>query len=75
MVLYGIAAALFAYCISLAVNSPLAAFATVAGYQFIVFVVRSLGLPLPLGLGAHFFLALPLRIPPGSHLRQNVRGQ
>lgn len=41
MVLYGIAAALFAYCISLAVGSPLAAFAAVAGYQFIVFVVRT----------------------------------
>jgi len=39
MILYGIAAALFAYCVSLMVASPLAAFAVVAGYQFIIFTV------------------------------------
>ncbi|KAF5332545.1 hypothetical protein D9611_005149 [Ephemerocybe angulata] len=39
MFLYGIAAALFAYCASLAVASPLAAFATVAGYQFVIFIL------------------------------------
>lgn len=39
MVLYGIAGALFAYCISLAVKSPLAAFAATAGYQIIYFLV------------------------------------
>ena len=40
LVLYGIAGALFSYCVSLMVASPLAAFATVAGYQFIMFIVR-----------------------------------
>jgi hypothetical protein len=39
LVLYGITATLFAYCASLFVASPLAAFATVAGYQVIMFVV------------------------------------
>ncbi len=39
MVLYGIVGALFSYCVSLAVTSPLAAFAAVAGYQVIMFVV------------------------------------
>ncbi|KAJ3561814.1 hypothetical protein NP233_g9967 [Leucocoprinus birnbaumii] len=38
MVLYGITGALFSYCVSLAVTSPLAAFAAVAGYQIIIFV-------------------------------------
>ncbi|KAF9444036.1 P-loop containing nucleoside triphosphate hydrolase protein [Macrolepiota fuliginosa MF-IS2] len=39
MVLYGITGALFSYCISLAVSSPLAAFAAVAGYQVVMFVL------------------------------------
>lgn len=39
MVLYGIAGTLFAYCASLVVVSPLAAFATVAGYQIVMFLV------------------------------------
>ncbi|KAF4612016.1 hypothetical protein D9613_004324 [Agrocybe pediades] len=39
MVIYGITAALFSYCISLMVSSPLAAFAAVAGYQFIMFIL------------------------------------
>ncbi|KIM38139.1 hypothetical protein M413DRAFT_420628 [Hebeloma cylindrosporum] len=39
LVLYGVSAALFAYCLSLMVSSPLAAFAIVAGYQFIIFVL------------------------------------
>ncbi|KAJ2917839.1 hypothetical protein MD484_g2550, partial [Candolleomyces efflorescens] len=51
MVLYGIAAALFAYCISLAVKSPLAAFATVAVYQFIVFALYLCGYLLVLTYG------------------------
>ncbi|KAI0042590.1 P-loop containing nucleoside triphosphate hydrolase protein [Auriscalpium vulgare] len=38
-VLYGIVGALFSYCISLATASPLAAFATAAGYQIINFVI------------------------------------
>ena len=38
-VLYGITATLFSYCLSLMAASPLAAFAIVAGYQFIMFVV------------------------------------
>ncbi|KAJ7508422.1 hypothetical protein B0H11DRAFT_2304369 [Mycena galericulata] len=43
MVLYGIAGTLFAYCVSLAVASPLAAFAAVAGYQFIMFLLYIAG--------------------------------
>lgn len=39
MVLYGIAGTLFAYCASLLVTSPLAAFAAVAGYQIVMFLV------------------------------------
>lgn len=43
MVLYGITGALFSYCVSLAVPSPLAAFAAVAGYQVIIFVLYLAG--------------------------------
>ncbi|KAJ7239752.1 hypothetical protein B0H12DRAFT_1204157 [Mycena haematopus] len=43
MVLYGIAGTLFAYCASLVVTSPLAAFAAVAGYQFIMFLLYIAG--------------------------------
>ncbi|TFK91173.1 P-loop containing nucleoside triphosphate hydrolase protein [Polyporus arcularius HHB13444] len=39
LVLYGIVGALFSYCVSLAVTSPLAAFAMSAGYQVIMFVL------------------------------------
>ncbi|KAF9045107.1 hypothetical protein BJ165DRAFT_1346335 [Panaeolus papilionaceus] len=39
LVLYGITGALFSYCVSLMVSSPLAAFATGAGYQFIIFIL------------------------------------
>ena len=39
LVLYGIVGALFSYCVSLVVTSPLAAFAMSAGYQVIMFVV------------------------------------
>ncbi|KAJ8084935.1 hypothetical protein PM082_003712 [Marasmius tenuissimus] len=39
MFLYGIAGTLFAYCASLVVSSPLAAFAAVAGYQVVIFVL------------------------------------
>jgi hypothetical protein len=39
IVLYGITGALFAYCVSLMVASPLAAFAAVAGYQIVMFIV------------------------------------
>ncbi|KAI0321250.1 hypothetical protein OF83DRAFT_1100473 [Amylostereum chailletii] len=39
LVLYGIAGALFAYCVSLATTSPLAAFAVAAAYQIIMFTV------------------------------------
>ncbi|KAF8808210.1 P-loop containing nucleoside triphosphate hydrolase protein [Phlegmacium glaucopus] len=38
-VLYGFAGALFSYCVSLIVPSPLAAFATAAGYQFLISVL------------------------------------
>ncbi|KAI0370085.1 P-loop containing nucleoside triphosphate hydrolase protein [Pilatotrama ljubarskyi] len=37
--LYGIVGALFSYCVSLVVASPLAAFALAAGYQVIMFVL------------------------------------
>ncbi|PPR02359.1 hypothetical protein CVT24_011703 [Panaeolus cyanescens] len=39
LVLYGITGALFSYCVSLMVSSPLAAFATGAGYQFVIFIL------------------------------------
>ncbi|KAF7302856.1 hypothetical protein MKEN_01247800 [Mycena kentingensis (nom. inval.)] len=39
MALYGIAGTLFAYCCSLVVKSPLAALATVAGSQFVIFLL------------------------------------
>ncbi|KAF8204239.1 hypothetical protein K438DRAFT_1757492 [Mycena galopus ATCC 62051] len=43
MVLYGIAGTLFAYCASLLVTSPLAAFAAVAGYQIAMFLLYIAG--------------------------------
>ena len=43
--LYGIVGALFSYCVSLAVASPLAAFAASAGYQVIMFIVSPLDTP------------------------------
>ncbi|KAJ7077598.1 hypothetical protein C8R43DRAFT_1178602, partial [Mycena crocata] len=43
MVLYGITGTLFAYCASLVVVSPLAAFATVAGYQIVMFLLYIAG--------------------------------
>ncbi|KAJ3534775.1 hypothetical protein NM688_g7082 [Phlebia brevispora] len=39
LVFYGIASALFSYCVSLVVSSPLAAFAASAGYQVVMFVL------------------------------------
>ncbi|KII94244.1 hypothetical protein PLICRDRAFT_132803 [Plicaturopsis crispa FD-325 SS-3] len=39
LVLYGIVGALFSYCVSLFTSSPLAAFATSAGYQIIMFLL------------------------------------
>ncbi|KAH9934058.1 P-loop containing nucleoside triphosphate hydrolase protein [Epithele typhae] len=39
LVLYGIVGALFSYCVSLIVASPLAAFALAAGYQVVMFVL------------------------------------
>ncbi|KAJ6479217.1 hypothetical protein C8R47DRAFT_1019314, partial [Mycena vitilis] len=43
MVLYGIAGTLFAYGASLVVSSPLAAFAAVAGYQIVMFLLYIAG--------------------------------
>ncbi|CAK5265997.1 unnamed protein product [Mycena citricolor] len=43
MVLYGVAGTLFSYCVSLLVASPLAAFATVAGYQIVMFLLYIAG--------------------------------
>jgi hypothetical protein len=42
MVLYGVAATLFAYCVSLVVDSPLAAFAATAGVEIVLFIVGTL---------------------------------
>ncbi|CCL98836.1 uncharacterized protein FIBRA_00841 [Fibroporia radiculosa] len=39
LVLYGIVGALFSYCVSLAVTSPLAAFAISAGYQVVMYIL------------------------------------
>ncbi|OBZ68485.1 ABC transporter A family member 2 [Grifola frondosa] len=39
LLLYGIVGALFSYCVSLIVTSPLAAFALSAGYQVIMFIL------------------------------------
>jgi ATP-binding cassette subfamily A (ABC1) protein 3 len=41
LVLYGFAGALFSYCVSLIVTSPLAAFAMAAGYQFLMSIVST----------------------------------
>ncbi|KIJ26323.1 hypothetical protein M422DRAFT_77023 [Sphaerobolus stellatus SS14] len=43
LVLYGWAAALFAYCVSLFTPSPLAAFAAMAGYQALFFILYLAG--------------------------------
>ncbi|KAF8634881.1 hypothetical protein AX15_000635 [Amanita polypyramis BW_CC] len=51
LVLYGIAGALFAYCATLIVSSPIAAFALVAGYQIIMFVLYLAGYLLVLTYG------------------------
>ncbi|KAG5653904.1 hypothetical protein H0H81_009496 [Sphagnurus paluster] len=51
MVLYGITGALFSYCVSVMVSSPLAAFAASAGYQFVIFVLYLSGYLLTLTYG------------------------
>ncbi|THU78042.1 P-loop containing nucleoside triphosphate hydrolase protein, partial [Dendrothele bispora CBS 962.96] len=43
LILYGVAGTLFAYFVSLFVSSPLAAFAAVAGYQVVMFVLYLAG--------------------------------
>ncbi|KDQ62888.1 hypothetical protein JAAARDRAFT_168184 [Jaapia argillacea MUCL 33604] len=43
LVLYGIVGALFAYCVSLIMASPLSSFAAIAGYQIIMFVLYLAG--------------------------------
>ncbi|KAI0756145.1 P-loop containing nucleoside triphosphate hydrolase protein [Daedaleopsis nitida] len=43
LVLYGIVGALFSYCVSLVVTSPLAAFAMAAGYQVVMFILYLAG--------------------------------
>lgn len=42
LVLYGIVAALLAYCVSLFAKTPLSAYVTVAGYQTISFIVSKM---------------------------------
>ncbi|KAG1886233.1 hypothetical protein F4604DRAFT_1675882 [Suillus subluteus] len=39
LVLYGIVGALFAYCVSLFMSSPLSSFAAVAGYQIVMYIM------------------------------------
>ncbi|KAG1813914.1 uncharacterized protein BJ212DRAFT_1274572 [Suillus subaureus] len=39
LVLYGIVGALFAYCVSLFMSSPLTSFAVVAGYQIVMYIM------------------------------------
>ena len=39
MILYGIVGALFSYCVALVFKTPLAAFAAVAAYQAVMFMV------------------------------------
>ena len=72
LVLYGIVGALFSYCVSLAVTSPLAAFALSAGYQVIMFVVcswpyRAYSLPFK-----RFYAVVPRGVPAHAYLRQDV---
>ena len=73
LVLYGVVGALFSYCVSLIVASPLAAFALSAGYQVIMFVV---GLPI---FRAYILLLSFLGVVVScgvlayAHLRQDVR--
>ncbi|KAH6912539.1 nod factor export ATP-binding protein I [Coprinopsis sp. MPI-PUGE-AT-0042] len=43
MTLYGITSALLAYCASIWMESPLKAFATVAAYQFVIFLLYLIG--------------------------------
>lgn len=68
MVLYGITGALFSYCVSLVVTSPLAAFAAVAGYQVIIFVVRHIHYRSCNCSKLH--LVVSVRLPFSAHLRQ-----
>lgn len=72
LVLYGIVGALFSYCASLIFISPLAAFAAVAGYQVVMFIVSVLSI-----LFQDFdqkCLALRRWLPFISHLCQNIIG-
>ncbi|KAH6912548.1 nod factor export ATP-binding protein I, partial [Coprinopsis sp. MPI-PUGE-AT-0042] len=56
MILYGITSALLAYCASLWIEGPLAAFANVATYQLVVFALYLIGNLLA------FLLADPLKV-------------
>lgn len=67
-VLYGLASALFSYCFSLISSSPLAAFAAVAGYQCIMFIVRNIGHTS--FLITHLLVDLLGSVPAYSHIRQ-----
>ena len=73
LVLYGIVGALFSYCVSLAVTSPLAAFALSAGYQVIMFVVRPRKYCAYICLFNHqHCAAVPRGVPAHAYLRQDV---
>ena len=70
LVLYGIAGTLFAYCVSLVTASPLAAFATVAGYQFVMGTVS--GNVLPEMCYSKTSIAVPDRILVDVHVREDI---
>jgi hypothetical protein len=67
MVLYGIAATLFAYCVSLVVSSPLAAFAATAGIEVVMFIVGDLACA-----GEAWWLTTRADLPGGVPARLDV---
>jgi hypothetical protein len=71
-VLYGVVSALFSYCISLFMASPLSSFAVSAGYQVIMFVV-SFRIVWS-GLLVDQVAAVPRGISPDVHVRADVQG-
>lgn len=73
MVLYGVTGALFAYCISLAMTTPLAAFAAVAGYQVVMFIVSAAMIFIANACLINDFIALSRRVSFGFNVCQIKR--
>ena len=73
LVLYGVVGALFSYCVSLIVASPLAAFALSAGYQVIMFVVRLPIFRAYILLLSFLCVAVSCCVLAYAYLRQDVR--